>query len=241
MVRSKYKRTTSYARSIPGLSVKAEKQREKLEGALILHYRTLLSLVPNLKDLPDDINLAPVAPHLDPVLLPSTLTRAQRTQCHMEDMARAEVTLRVAFAFDLIARLQKALGMRSCLTREATTEALNSTRAQTTYRTAEMNVQTLAAAYRRNWGAMDDLGVSMAERKGMRVLEASDLVNLSTWLNNKGYHHTKGTREQRERELPWLWKLNSIEGFDATEEDHSVADYVDRWNLEGEYHAFPSP
>lgn len=150
-------------------------------------------------------------------------------------MARSEVLLRIAFAFDLIARLQKALGMRSCLTREATTEALNSTRAQTTYRTAEMNVQSLAAAYRRNWEAMDSLDVPMPDRRGMQVLEPSDLVNLSTWLNNKSYHHTKGTRDQRERELPWLWKLNAIEGFDGSGADPSVSEYVERWNFEGKY------
>lgn len=219
------------SKSIPGMAEKLERQRSKLEEALITHYRTLLALAPSLRTLPGSVNLAPINPLNDPVLLPSGLTAAQREASGVQEMARMEAVVRVGLGFDQVSSLQKALGMRSALSTRARKQIL--TRAEGTYKTAEMQVRALTMGYRRNWAAMDQLAIPTPDRKGLQVLLESHVQDLSKWLSGPAMGRTKNTPEQDDRDLPWIWTVNPIEEFDVNSAPEAMQAYVERWNFEG--------
>lgn len=204
------------------LAAVVSEKRAKLESQLKEHYRVLKIIAPGLVGR---VSLIPDAPHKDRILLPSFFTSTQRTTLGLTRLVTTEITLRVAQCYDTLEKLRKALGVRSFLSRHArhSNGYNNSTRAQASLRNSEHNVKQWAIIYRRSYKALLDLGASAAKRRTLRNLEESDLVLLSSWLENEEY-------KSKDKALPWIWTVaqqSSVSG------SGDIVKKIQEWNEEG--------
>lgn len=209
----------------PGLSEKVENLRKKLEKGLEAHYEDLTRLAPTITGH----TLRPADPIIkDPILLPSQFTPEQRTSFHLEALTDAERQLRVGHAHDMVARIRAALGIRSYMSRHAVKSNgyRESKQAQQSIRRAETNVNIWRAIYNVSWAALERLGVTGPELRGLQRLEQEHLVMLSDWLEHERYR----SKVLNDR-LPWIWTIATVDMGDGS--DESQADQVRQWNLEG--------
>jgi len=141
-------------------------------------------------------------PHRTPVTLASSFTARQRQTYGLRDLAKAESTLRLAQAYDALEKLRNALGIKSFLSRNRSSQQgpRAVTRFMESLRRADRQSKAHAATYRRAWRAIKDLGIPQVEYGGLQDLEDSDLRMLSDWLEEERY---KGYNCQ----LPWIWSV----------------------------------
>lgn len=199
--------------------LKLKSQKTKLEVGIKFHYQSLEKLAP----LIPASYLAPKAPHKDPITLPSNFDPDKWSKYGLVHLVTIEQKLRIGQAFDCLEKLKKALGVRSFLTRHArkSNGYTVATRAQETLRRAEVTVKQWAAAYRRVWGALMELETPASKLRGLRPLLDTDLVLLSSWLEEEKYRD-RGTT------LPWIWALLPLKDRDDIERS------VSEWSEEGE-------
>lgn len=232
--RIKYKHLVKEIGSDPerGPMAKVLAMKTKLQSALQDHYTAIGRLCPALAAL---VDLTPDEPHLDGVLLPSTLTEQQRVECALDRPARVEMEMRIGHAYDCLDAIRKALSLRSFLSRH--TKRANghvmTTKSMESIRRANHKVQTYAQAYRKTFTALKALGTRDPRMSCLRELEPPDLVMLATWLEEGKY----SSREEQSR-LPWIWTMAPLyeEGEVGAGPNEDIAGRVNQWNQEGWLH-----
>lgn len=202
-------------------AVIAEK-KAKMDSQLKSHYDVLKTVAPGLVGR---VSLTPDTAHTDRILLPSFFTASQRHSLGLDKLAKTERTLRVAQCYDTLEKLRKALGVRSFLSRHArkSNGYNNSTRAQASLKRSEHVTKQYAFAYRRSFKALEVLKATPEQLGSLQPLLESDLVMLSTWLEDEQYK-SRGTA------LPWIWSV-AQRGAPLPGED--IAAKISEWNEEG--------
>lgn len=208
--------------------MKVQSRRETVERLLQEHYRGMRVIAPGLAGY----DLSPENADSDPICLPSTFSTEDRDTHALNGLAKLEIALRVGQCHDDLVSIRRALSVRSHLTRHSR-QPLGygtATRVQDTVRRAAQIVTSLAQVYRRHYEGLVKLGASEVMRCGLRPLEASDLIMLSDWIEERGF--TSGQRVA----LPWIWTLTENQWAEG--EEHEVGE-VDRamtaWNSEGKF------
>lgn len=168
----------------------------KIKGLLKTYYELLPIVAPGLAHL----HLTPDDPLDDPIILPSSYTVEEREAFGLQHLATIEIKLRIAQCYEALEKLRKALGVRSFLTRHGVkTNGLDQqTRAKASVKRAEHVVKQWAFVYRRSWERLGKLGASTESLGILQPLEESDLVMLSSWLEDEVYKH-------KDSRLPWIW------------------------------------
>lgn len=222
-----------YRELVKGLAAPAEDQddallsqvslkKSKVEGLLKKHYDALPVVAPGLAHL----NLRGVDPLEDAVVLPSSYTADERQAFQLQALASVEITLRVASCHETLEKLRGGLGVRSFLTRHGckTNGMEEGTRARAVMSRAERVVKQWAFLYRHSWKCLARLGATAAELGTLRVLEQSDLIMLSSWLEDEAY-------KDKNSVLPWIW-TTALRPLD-NETPKELHDKIAAWNEEG--------
>lgn len=127
-------------------------------------------------------------------------------------------------AFETLAKLRSALGVRSFLTRHVNKLSrgyVASSHARESYKRAEVTVKQWASVYRRNWDALVRLDPVPEALQGLQPLVPEDLVLLSTWLEEEKYRNKAAI-------LPWIWAV-----FPPIEHGGDIEQRMKDWNEEG--------
>lgn len=204
------------------LLAQISRKKAKVELLLKRHYEALSVVAPGLAHL----NLSPDDLLKDPILLPSSFTTAEREVLELRHLASVEIKLRVAQCHEALEKLRRSLGVRSFLTRHGlkTNGHEARTRAQDAIKRAEHVVKQWAFLYRRGWDRLKVLGADTTTLGTLQVLHGSDLVMLSSWLEDEAYR-------KKHVQLPWIWTtaLRPVEGALQPE----VQNKLIAWNEEG--------
>lgn len=206
---------------------KIEKLHKKLSRGLDKHYEELSRTAPRIQGY----QLHPQKPISDdPILLPWRFSEEERTAFGVEALLYAERELRVAQAHDALARIRKSLGIRSYMSRHAlkSNGYKENKNAQLALRRAEANVKLWRQVYNYSWKALEKLGVTGNDLRGLQQLTKDHLVVLGDWLEAERYR----SKDKNDR-LPWIWTIAMMENPDSTAEDQEAM--VESWNREGEW------
>lgn len=228
----------------PETSAKIKKARGTISTVLVVHYRTLRLLLPQLIS-EGGVNTQPKDPLDDPVTLPSSLPNTILLQPWMAKLREYKIQLCLGQARDALQKLRNALSYRSFLTRhsksEGATKWSGSTRASSGRFRAHVRVTQWAAVYDSAWDALTRLGATPAQLGALQKLEKTDLTVLSEWLEDEQY---RATTSAKGTPLPWIWRLSrlDIQGMSALHDPdgstgtrEELEKFVDDWNWEGTF------
>ncbi|KAG8919003.1 hypothetical protein FRC00_011858 [Tulasnella sp. 408] len=181
-----------------------------VKAGLQEHHERLFEGLPQLENLAR----TPVSPANDEILLPSRLSPEDVLHYNLTTLMTTEGQLRVCHAYDLIHELRKALGLQSFWTRHVNAQHSSQTiptKGQTNLRLSIARVRETAYAYKVCYNWLLEASPQVAKKSGLRRLESSDLVLLSTWRKRKGYKRAKDR-------LPWIWTLRPAQFTGLAEE-----------------------
>lgn len=190
--------------------------RNKLEAGLGRHYEMIAEVAPQLAQSGHQI--LPDAPQLDEILLPSRLSPEEVDSLGLRPLLDIEVQLRVAHAYDAIAALKKALGMRSFWTRHVQAQynsQAKRTKGQASLRACQARVKEASRAYSACYDWLHKCAPDVAENFGLQKLRNQDLMLLSEYLEQQHYRYNG-------RKLSWIWTLQprlSMTNEDEDEEE----------------------
>lgn len=165
-----------------------------------LHYQQLSALV--------GYNEWPTISHTEPeahvLHLPSSFSAEQRERNGMSELSKAELSLRIGHAYDLLKELKKSLSWRSHLYRH-TRESYGfgyskNQRENETISRAAGKVNLFTKAYRTNFRHLERLGATAADLGPLRTLQDSDTVMLANWIEGQQYTN-------KDTSLPWIWTM----------------------------------
>lgn len=156
------------------------------------------------------------------IYLPSSFSESERHDLGLDSLGTIEARLRVSMAHEILRKLRFCLGVKGFLVRDQQAGGQGTkqaTRSHADISRQSEKVHRYAAVYKKNFKAMQRLGVdfqSYAKHGLLQELHEEDLHMLKQWseVDREASGTTqKGKRPlvSQDRPLPWFWQL--VTGF----------------------------
>lgn len=210
------------------------KSLDALRRRIDEHLEALLIVAPGLISI--SLNRAQVPTSQD-LYLPSSFNSTQIETLGLGPLGEQEAQLRIGASHDYLSGLRDALGLRSLLIRAKRAHVrgqIKTTRSEASVVRASKVVERQIAGYKRNWIAIEKLGVGTSKGQpgyGLQALEDGDVGNLENFIKDRRYSGNP-------IDLPWIWQSvggSAPHGASASEVQKSI----ESWEQEGakEQHA----